>query len=69
MVTNGKPDIKVRHKLSTAYRDFLDHWLDVAVDQRLLASEHLASVHALSKPLASLTPLIIATRDQSSCAL
>jgi len=69
IATNGKPEIKERNKLSTVFQDFLDHCLEVDVDRRLSATELLRHPFMrLAKPLASLTPLIIAARDQSSRA-
>ena len=67
IATNGKPDIKERNKLSPVFQDFLDKCLEVDVDRRCSASELLRHPFMrLSKPLASLTPLIVAARDASS---
>jgi len=67
IATNGKPDIKERHKLSPVFQDFLDKCLEVDVDKRCSASELLRHPFMrLSKPLASLTPLIVAARDAAS---
>lgn len=67
IATNGKPDIKDRHKLSPIFQDFLDRCLDVDVDRRSSASDLLRHPFMrLAKPLASLTPLIIAAREAST---
>ncbi|ESN97239.1 hypothetical protein HELRODRAFT_85598 [Helobdella robusta] len=64
IATNGKPDIKERHKLSPIFQDFLDKCLEVDVESRFSASELLKHPFMrLSRPLASLVPLIIAARE------
>lgn len=64
IATNGKPEIKERQKLSTFFQEFLDKCLEVDVDKRFSASELLRHPFLrLSKPLASLTPLIVAARE------
>ena len=64
IATNGKPDIKDKHKLSPVFQDFLDKCLECDVDKRSSASELLRHPFLrLAKPLASLTPLILAARE------
>ena len=66
IATNGKPDIKDKHKLSPVFQDFLDRCLDVNVDNRFSASELLRHPFLrLARPLASLTPLIQAAKEAS----
>lgn len=66
IATNGKPDIKDKHKLSPVFQDFLDKCLEVDVDKRCMASELLKHPFLrLAKPLASLNPLILAAREAS----
>eukprot|EP00918_Siedleckia_nematoides_P057555 GHVU01125535.1.p1 GENE.GHVU01125535.1~~GHVU01125535.1.p1 ORF type:complete len:522 (+),score=84.98 GHVU01125535.1:86-1651(+) len=66
IATNGKPEIKDKHKLSPVFQDFLDQCLDVDVDRRSTASHLLRHPFLrLSKPLASLTPLILAAKEAS----
>lgn len=66
IATNGKPDIKDRQKLSPIFVDFLDKCLEVDVDKRLSASILLQHPFMrLAKPLASITPLILAAREAS----
>lgn len=67
IATNGKPEIKERHKLSQSFQDFLDRCLEVDVDKRYSATELLRHPFLrMSKPLASLTPLIVAARDAAN---
>jgi hypothetical protein len=67
IATNGKPDIKDRHKLSAVFQDFLDRCLEVEVERRSSASDLLRHPFMrLAKPLASLAPLIVAAREASS---
>ncbi|XP_065163574.1 serine/threonine-protein kinase PAK 1 isoform X2 [Atheta coriaria] len=64
IATNGKPDIKEKEKLSPAFQDFLDQCLAVEVEKRASARELLKHPFLkISKPLASLTPLILAAKD------
>lgn len=64
IATNGKPDIKDKQKLSPVFQDFLDKSLDVDVEKRSNATELLRHPFLrLSKPLASLTPLILAAKE------
>ncbi|KAJ8974917.1 hypothetical protein NQ317_010200 [Molorchus minor] len=64
IATNGKPDIKEKEKLSPAFQDFLDNCLAVEVDKRLSARDLLKHPFLkLARPLASLTPLILAAKD------
>ncbi|KAL5004705.1 hypothetical protein ScPMuIL_018161 [Solemya velum] len=66
IATNGKPDIKEKHKLSPVFQDFLDKCLDVDVDKRSCASELLKHPFLrLAKPLANLVPLILAAKEAS----
>lgn len=41
IATNGKPDIKDKEKLSTAFQDFLDQCLAVEVEKRASAKDLL----------------------------
>ncbi|KAL3280857.1 hypothetical protein HHI36_004086 [Cryptolaemus montrouzieri] len=64
IATNGKPDIKDKEKLSPAFQDFLDKCLEVDVDKRASAKDLLKHPFLkISRPLASLTPLILAAKD------
>ncbi|CAH8528224.1 unnamed protein product [Dicrocoelium dendriticum] len=65
--TNGKPEIKEREKLSPEFQDFLDRCLEVKVEQRATAQELLQHpfIMQCSKPLSSLTPLILVAREQA----
>ncbi|CAH1720817.1 unnamed protein product [Chironomus riparius] len=64
IATHGKPEIKEKEKLSPVFQDFLDQCLEVDVDQRSSATELLKhSFLKLARPLASLTPLIIAAKE------
>ncbi|XP_073971681.1 serine/threonine-protein kinase PAK 3-like protein isoform X2 [Rhodnius prolixus] len=64
IATNGKPEIKEKEKLSQIFQDFLDQCLEVEVDCRASASELLKHPFLkLSRPLASLTPLIMAAKE------
>nr|CAI5842663.1 unnamed protein product [Callosobruchus analis] len=64
IATNGKPEIKEKEKLSPTFQDFLDNCLAVEVDKRLSARELLKHPFLkLARPLASLTPLILAAKD------
>jgi hypothetical protein len=64
IATNGKPEIKDKHKLSPVFQDFLDKCLEVDVDKRAGATELLRHPFLrLAKPLASLTPLILAAKE------
>ncbi|XP_063986937.1 serine/threonine-protein kinase Pak isoform X1 [Diachasmimorpha longicaudata] len=64
IATNGKPEIKEKEKLSPIFQDFLDQCLEVEVEKRSGASELLKHPFLkFSKPLASLTPLIMAAKE------
>ncbi|CAH1104669.1 unnamed protein product [Psylliodes chrysocephalus] len=64
IATNGKPDIKEKEKLSPVFQDFLDNCLAVEVDKRSSARDLLKHPFLkLARPLASLTPLILAAKD------
>ncbi|CAH1403616.1 unnamed protein product [Nezara viridula] len=64
IATNGKPEIKEKEKLSQIFQDFLDQCLEVEVDLRASASELLKHPFLkLSRPLATLTPLIMAAKE------
>ncbi|CAD7093824.1 unnamed protein product [Hermetia illucens] len=64
IATNGKPEIKEKEKLSTIFQDFLDKCLEVDVDRRSSAYELLKHPFLkLARPLASLTPLIMAAKE------
>ncbi|KAF2900985.1 hypothetical protein ILUMI_05203 [Ignelater luminosus] len=64
IATNGKPEIKDKDKLSPAFQDFLDQCLAVEVDKRSSARDLLKHQFLKSaRPLASLTPLILAAKD------
>lgn len=64
IATNGKPEIKEKEKLSPVFQDFLDKCLEVDVDKRHSSSELLKHPFLkLSRPLASLHPLIVAAKE------
>ncbi|XP_073830943.1 serine/threonine-protein kinase PAK 3-like protein isoform X2 [Musca autumnalis] len=64
IATNGKPEIKEKEKLSAVFQDFLDQCLEVEVDRRASAMELLKHPFLkLARPLASLTPLIMAAKE------
>lgn len=64
IATHGKPEIKEKEKLSPVFQDFLDQCLEVDVDQRATAFELLRHPFLkLARPLASLTPLIMAAKE------
>ncbi|XP_026468041.1 serine/threonine-protein kinase PAK 3-like [Ctenocephalides felis] len=64
IATNGKPEIKEKEKLSLVFRDFLDQCLEVEVERRATALELLKHPFLkLARPLASLTPLIMAAKE------
>ncbi|XP_055338687.1 serine/threonine-protein kinase PAK 1-like isoform X2 [Paramacrobiotus metropolitanus] len=61
--THGRPEIK-RDKLSKVFQDFLDSCLEVEPGKRPTASELLKHPFIKqAKPLATLTPLILAAKD------
>ncbi|TDG49566.1 hypothetical protein AWZ03_004057 [Drosophila navojoa] len=64
IATNGKPEIKEKDKLTAAFQDFLDQCLEVEVDRRASAMDLLKHPFLkLARPLASLTPLIMAAKE------
>nr|XP_036678133.1 serine/threonine-protein kinase PAK 3 isoform X1 [Drosophila suzukii]XP_036678134.1 serine/threonine-protein kinase PAK 3 isoform X1 [Drosophila suzukii]XP_036678135.1 serine/threonine-protein kinase PAK 3 isoform X1 [Drosophila suzukii]XP_036678136.1 serine/threonine-protein kinase PAK 3 isoform X1 [Drosophila suzukii] len=64
IATNGKPEIKEKDKLSGAFQDFLDQCLEVEVERRASALDLLKHPFLkLARPLASLTPLIMAAKE------
>ena len=64
IATNGKPEIRDREKLSPEFQDFLDACLEVEVENRMAASDLMRHKFlSKAKPLASLTPLIIAAKE------
>lgn len=64
IATNGKPEIKELEKLSTIFQDFLNQCLEVDVERRPSALELLKHPFLkLARPLASLTPLILAAKE------
>lgn len=64
IATNGKPDIKDKDKLSPVFQDFLDQCLEVEVERRASALDLLKHPFLkLARPLASLTPLIMAAKE------
>ncbi|KAL5273614.1 PAK3 family protein [Megaselia abdita] len=64
IATNGKPEIKEKDKLSAIFQDFLDKCLEVDVERRSSAFELLKHPFLkLARPLASLTPLILAAKE------
>ncbi|XP_058823166.1 serine/threonine-protein kinase Pak-like isoform X2 [Topomyia yanbarensis] len=64
IATHGKPEIKEKERLSPVFQDFLDQCLEVDVDQRSTAFELLRHPFLkLARPLASLTPLIMAAKE------
>ncbi|XP_055848678.1 serine/threonine-protein kinase Pak isoform X2 [Episyrphus balteatus] len=64
IATNGKPEIKEKDKLSPVFQDFLDQCLEVEVDRRSSALDLLKHPFLkLARPLASLTPLIMAAKE------
>ncbi|EDW68234.1 serine/threonine-protein kinase Pak [Drosophila virilis] len=64
IATNGKPEIKEKDKLTGAFQDFLDQCLEVEVERRASAMDLLKHPFLkLARPLASLTPLIMAAKE------
>ncbi|XP_037927944.1 serine/threonine-protein kinase PAK 2-like [Teleopsis dalmanni] len=64
IATNGKPEIKEKEKLSIVFQDFLNQCLEVDVERRSGAAELLKHPFLkLARPLASLTPLIMAAKE------
>ncbi|XP_075236911.1 serine/threonine-protein kinase PAK 3-like protein isoform X2 [Lycorma delicatula] len=64
IATNGKPEIKEKEKLSQIFQDFLDQCLEVDVDLRASACDLLKHPFLkLARPLATLTPLIMAAKE------
>ncbi|KAF6779704.1 hypothetical protein AHF37_01480 [Paragonimus kellicotti] len=66
IATNGKPEIKERHRLSPIFLDFLDHCLEVDVERRATATELLKHpfICHCADSLSSLVPLIQLAREQ-----
>lgn len=66
IATNGKPEIKERHRLSPLFLDFLDRCLEVDVERRSTASELLKHpfISHCAEPLSCLIPLIQLAREQ-----
>ncbi|KAJ7319960.1 hypothetical protein JRQ81_019471 [Phrynocephalus forsythii] len=64
IATNGTPELQNPEKLSSIFRDFLNHCLEMDVDKRGSAKELLQHQFLkIAKPLSSLTPLIIAAKE------
>lgn len=64
IATNGKPEIKELEKLSPIFQEFLNQCLEVDVDRRPSAFDLLKHPFLkLARPLASLTPLILAAKE------
>ncbi|CAG0901053.1 unnamed protein product [Cyprideis torosa] len=64
IATNGKPEIKERDKMSPLFQDFVDCCLEVDFEKRKSSSEMLAHPFLkCARPLASLTPLILAAKE------
>ncbi|XP_064414051.1 serine/threonine-protein kinase PAK 1 isoform X2 [Latimeria chalumnae] len=64
IATNGTPELQNPEKLSSIFRDFLNRCLEMDVEKRGSAKELLQHPFLkLAKPLASLTPLIIAAKE------
>uniref|UniRef100_A0A8D8V1R9 non-specific serine/threonine protein kinase n=2 Tax=Cacopsylla melanoneura TaxID=428564 RepID=A0A8D8V1R9_9HEMI len=64
IATNKKPEIKEKEKLSQIFQDFLDQCLEEEVDTRASASLLLKHPFLkIARPLASLTPLIMAAKE------
>ncbi|KAJ8920719.1 hypothetical protein NQ315_004858, partial [Exocentrus adspersus] len=67
IATHGKPDIKEKEKLSPAFQNFLDNCLEVDVDTRSSARDLLKHPFLkTARPLASLTPLILAAKEATA---
>ncbi|KAF7252141.1 hypothetical protein EG68_10365 [Paragonimus skrjabini miyazakii] len=66
IATNGKPEIKERHRLSPIFLDFLDHCLEVDVERRATATDLLKHpfICHCADSLSSLVPLIQLAREQ-----
>ncbi|CAH8458118.1 unnamed protein product [Dicrocoelium dendriticum] len=66
IATNGKPEIKERHRLSPVFLDFLDRCLEVDVERRFTATELLKHpfITNCAEPLSCLIPLIQLAREQ-----
>jgi len=64
IASNGKPEVKERHKLSSDLMDFLDACLEVDADKRASASELLQHVFLKqAEDLKSLQQNILAARE------
>ena len=62
--TNGTPELQNPEKLSPIFWDFLNRCLEMDVEKRSSARELLQYPFLkLAKPLTSLTPLIMATKE------
>ncbi|XP_018566790.1 serine/threonine-protein kinase PAK 3 [Anoplophora glabripennis] len=67
IATHGKPEIKEKEKLSPAFQNFLDNCLEVDVDARSSARDLLKHPFLkTARPLASLTPLILAAKEATA---
>lgn len=67
IATHGKPDIKEKERLSPAFQNFLDNCLEVDVDTRSSARDLLKHPFLkTARPLASLTPLILAAKEATA---
>ncbi|XP_060531319.1 serine/threonine-protein kinase Pak [Cylas formicarius] len=67
IATHGKPEIKEKEKLSAPFQNFLDQCLAVEVEDRSSARDLLKHPFLkLARPLASLTPLILAAKEAAS---
>ncbi|XP_061484997.1 serine/threonine-protein kinase PAK 1 [Rhineura floridana] len=64
IATNGTPELQNPEKLSPIFRDFLNRCLEMDVEKRGSAKDLLQHQFLkIAKPLASLTPLIVAAKE------